>query len=387
MALDMTLKECSGECGAVKPLSEFYRDSASPDGHTHICKVCSRARSAEWRKNNPEKAKALRDQGNARAAARQTPPAMDGEKACTGCGESKPVTEFYANRRTIDGRTSRCKACAQAATLKWREANPDKVRAAAKEWEAVNRPKRNTQRKERQAANPEPRKAERQRYWQKHRPRLLAEAKEWRESPEGVAYLEGYKERKLDLLLRRRYGITLAQWNELLERQGGACAICGLPPSSSRNFDVDHDHACCAGPTSCGKCVRGLLCAGCNQGLGNFHDDTRLLQNAVNYLRTTSVLEVPGLSVLCGTRSGFLRHARFGELPCDQCVEAERLAALARSARRTRGNGRPRPPCGTVNAYNAHNYHGEPACDECAAAMREYNRERRQRAKQEPAST
>jgi hypothetical protein len=79
--------------------------------------------------------------------------------------------------------------------------------------------------------------------------------------------------------LRRRNGITLEQYNELLERQGGGCAICGKLSSEEYNgkfLHVDHDH-------KTGK-VRGLLCNDHNHGLGQFHDDPVLLRRAADYL-------------------------------------------------------------------------------------------------------
>jgi len=56
--------------------------------------------------------------------------------------------------------------------------------------------------------------------------------------------------------LKRRYGITPEQYEMMLERQGGGCAICHRPPKH-RRLDVDHDHAT--------KVVRGLLCFTCNK--------------------------------------------------------------------------------------------------------------------------
>ncbi len=78
--------------------------------------------------------------------------------------------------------------------------------------------------------------------------------------------------------LKRLYGITLTQYNEILLGQGGACAICGGKETKGRSehFHVDHDHAT-------GK-IRGLLCSGCNQGLGQFCDDTNRLRLAIRYL-------------------------------------------------------------------------------------------------------
>lgn len=86
--------------------------------------------------------------------------------------------------------------------------------------------------------------------------------------------------------LRRRvkqYGITLDKYTELLSLQGGACAICGTDDDNGA-WCIDHDHSCCPGDGSCGKCVRGLLCRNCNWGLGHFRDDIKLLAAASIYL-------------------------------------------------------------------------------------------------------
>jgi hypothetical protein len=67
--------------------------------------------------------------------------------------------------------------------------------------------------------------------------------------------------------LRRYYGLTQEQYDEMLERQGGTCGICHTPPPEGKAFHIDHDHACCPGQRTCGDCVRGLLCARCNLGI------------------------------------------------------------------------------------------------------------------------
>jgi hypothetical protein len=77
--------------------------------------------------------------------------------------------------------------------------------------------------------------------------------------------------------LKMYYGITLEDYNRMLEEQGGCCAICGKPSTDyKRNLHVDHDHLT-------GK-VRGLLCVRCNYGIGYFGEDTTLLENAKVYL-------------------------------------------------------------------------------------------------------
>ncbi len=83
---------------------------------------------------------------------------------------------------------------------------------------------------------------------------------------------------------RARYGITQEQYDALLAKQGGACAICRRTNPSGRDLAVDHDHACCPGAKSCGKCVRSLLCSRCNIGIGQFLDDPPLLRAAAAYL-------------------------------------------------------------------------------------------------------
>lgn len=75
------------------------------------------------------------------------------------------------------------------------------------------------------------------------------------------------------------------------ESQGGVCSICEMPESKIswrtgevQRLTIDHDHSCCPGTRSCGKCVRGLLCDKCNMGIGRFADDLTLLRKAVGYL-------------------------------------------------------------------------------------------------------
>ena len=94
--------------------------------------------------------------------------------------------------------------------------------------------------------------------------------------------LEGRKEKQL----LRDYKMDLSQYGEKLAAQGGGCAICGSkkPGQSENYFEVDHDHTCCSGIRSCGRCVRGLLCSGCNQGISRFQDDAERLRKAADYL-------------------------------------------------------------------------------------------------------
>jgi len=64
--------------------------------------------------------------------------------------------------------------------------------------------------------------------------------------------------------LKRLYGLSPEQYDEMLAKQDGKCALC-LRPQDKKHFSVDHDHRCCQGKKSCGKCVRGILCQPCNR--------------------------------------------------------------------------------------------------------------------------
>jgi hypothetical protein len=66
-----------------------------------------------------------------------------------------------------------------------------------------------------------------------------------------------------------RYGLTQERFDRLLEIQEYACAMCRTPFEDEQPIFIDHDHACCPDEkSSCGKCVRGLLCLSCNTTLG-----------------------------------------------------------------------------------------------------------------------
>ena len=75
--------------------------------------------------------------------------------------------------------------------------------------------------------------------------------------------------------LRNLFGLTLDEYDEMWNEQGGVCAICE-EPQKNRKLAVDHDH-------DTGE-VRGLLCTSCNLGIGNLKDSIDILESAINYL-------------------------------------------------------------------------------------------------------
>jgi hypothetical protein len=85
-------------------------------------------------------------------------------------------------------------------------------------------------------------------------------------------------QRKRDVRLLHKYGLSLADYNQMLTAQAGLCGICGIkPPDKDGVLAVDHCH-------ETGK-VRGLLCRDCNAGLGLFRNNVLILQHAVRYIR------------------------------------------------------------------------------------------------------
>lgn len=83
-------------------------------------------------------------------------------------------------------------------------------------------------------------------------------------------------ENKRNAQLKHRYGITLDQYNDMLEAQAGVCKVCGGPPMHRGTYHVDHDH-------ETGK-IRGLLCHKCNVALGMVGDDIALLHKLAEYV-------------------------------------------------------------------------------------------------------
>lgn len=105
---------------------------------------------------------------------------------------------------------------------------------------------------------------------------------------EGHAHPERFESRKSDLATRRaynlraKYGIEPEDYERMLVKQGGGCAVCGATEADqlSRRLHVDHDHAT-------GR-VRGLLCGPCNHAIGKAGDDPERLRRMAAYLEAVN---------------------------------------------------------------------------------------------------
>jgi len=89
------------------------------------------------------------------------------------------------------------------------------------------------------------------------------------------------KKHRTKMYLSKRYGLTLEDYNLMLQKQNGCCAMCGRHWTNfSKRLHVDHNHIT-------GK-VRELLCVGCNMGLG-FIEKTGFVNMAKKYLKKHEV--------------------------------------------------------------------------------------------------
>lgn len=141
---------------------------------------------------------------------------------------------------------------------KWRAKNPERAREHARKW---------------LAKNPEKSKEYGLTYLQKNKERRYAQTAQWKkDNPDKVAISERRH------ALKRKYGLTVEQYEALSAAQNHSCAICKTHRDTQRkgNLVVDHCHDSSA--------VRGLLCNDCNRALGLFRDSSDNVARAAKYL-------------------------------------------------------------------------------------------------------
>jgi hypothetical protein len=121
-------------------------------------------------------------------------------------------------------------------------------------------------------STPEKRREGRQRTYPQNRDRILNATKRHRKRN---------PDRYRHNALKRRYGITIEQFDAIVDAQKGQCALCQEPLKlGTKSVHVDHCH-------ETGR-VRGVLCARCNLGIGRFGDTIQGPEKAIAYLRRSS---------------------------------------------------------------------------------------------------
>lgn len=137
----------------------------------------------------------------------------DGNRRCCTCERFKPPSEYHKDKSGVLGLSYSCKECANARSRKH------------------------------------------------HAKRMVSDP--------------DYKAAKKNSYIKSAWGMTQAQYNELLKSQNYCCAICGTDKPKG-GWHLDHDHVT-------GK-VRAFLCNPCNRGIGYLQDNKEILVNAVKYL-------------------------------------------------------------------------------------------------------
>lgn len=157
-------------------------------------------------------------------------------KECLRCKKLKSLTEFKKHKCRKDGLSDWCREC-------WSEYRSQPAQRAisnraAKLW---------------RKAHPEKMRIQYKKKYDKH----------W--------------EYSRSFFLRKLYGITIKQYNELYDKQNGKCAICSKQASElAKGLAVDHDH-------KTGK-IRGLLCGYCNTAIGSFKENIETMKAAIDYI-------------------------------------------------------------------------------------------------------
>lgn len=148
-------------------------------------------------------------------------------KICGKCGEEKSLEDFHKNKKSPDGLHSQCKPCKNGRNKEYYEELK----------KGTNRPRTKI-----------------------------------------VNFRDGY--------LQRVYGITLQQYNQMLEDQNHCCAICGKHEKDERkSLAVDHNHVT--------REIRGLLCNYCNHRVVGRHRDGNLLRRIADYVEQGTGWFVP----------------------------------------------------------------------------------------------
>lgn len=183
----------------------------------------------------------------------------DGLKQCTKCQNYKETSDFHKFSKAQDGLKPWCKVCVREYDLV--EDDPKRIMPRKIQGEKIHC-----------------RKCER--YLDKTDfPKLRKNGK----------YLTYTYCLECDNLIGhlgnlKNYGLTRDDYVNMEKSQNGVCKICGEPEKHRKRLSVDHDHACCSGSKSCGKCIRGLLCSNCNRVLGQVNDNVETLQTMIEYL-------------------------------------------------------------------------------------------------------
>jgi len=162
-------------------------------------------------------------------------------KKCIRCNKILQIGKFYKSGQSKDGLATYCIRCESDRKKEARDGNTDLI---------------------------EKHKNNNRLWYQNNKEKNKERNKKW---------IEENPARYRELNLKHRFGISLEDYNRILEEQNYCCGICGVHRDFiTQHMAVDHCH-------KTGK-IRGLLCKNCNSGLGFFQDNNEVLEKAITYL-------------------------------------------------------------------------------------------------------
>lgn len=305
-------KKCN-TCGGVKPLKEFSKDSRARSGFQTYCKKCQ-AESISVRHHNNKTRQII---------------VIPDFKNCPGCSVVKPGCDFYKKSSNKDGLQGWCRACEAKSRRKLRKENASRETVVVPDFKTCSRcsTEKHNSGFSRSNGNTDGLKF----YCKecdtvRHRKQKYGLTDEQfnalLESQGGACvickFVPGPQDGPLDVdhihetdivrgLLHRKcnrglglfkdsvdiigkaiaylnspdLGIPYKKWlpkaikDKILIAQNYLCKICSTDLHNKKAC-TDHDHLT--------NMIRGILCDGCNTGLGHFDDSVKLLTNAINYL-------------------------------------------------------------------------------------------------------
>lgn len=235
------LRKCKA-CQQELSVDEFYASNLTK------CKKCIRAYLKNYRKNRKVVVKECLS-----------------TKICRKCSLELPPSDFFLKQDAKDGRHPYCKSCCRQGNAAYWQENKERLAEHNRQYGADNREAICKNKKE---------------------------------------YYQANKRAARDWALKKRFGITLDEYEALLDKQGGCCAICGGGPGAKgKSYAVDHDH-----PT--GK-IRGILCSKCNRGLGYAGESLQIFGRIVEYLVKWAVAEVDCVGRTVEEAKALIERAKF----------------------------------------------------------------------------
>jgi len=255
--IDPALKKCSG-CGLDKPATlEFYSaDKRKKSGIQGPCRACMKI-------NIQKRFDAIKHTLSVQSVRDEQEVFRLGQaKTCNHCKKSKPIESYYLSKGAKDGHRPTCIECWRVIHHRTSEQNKEYREKYGKRIRAYDR----------ERIKPGYKKKEKALYDKRYRDSDIKKQKNW--------------------AMKRNFGITLDQYEQMFKNQNGLCGICFQPEvrksirsDKPKNLAVDHCHE--------SGTVRGLLCQDCNTGVGLFKDSPLLMIKAAKYLKK---LESQGVS-------------------------------------------------------------------------------------------